>query len=52
MKDIVISMQASPVPIDETTIFREHLPIVIYCPSSQLQAATVLTRDAKAEAIC
>ena len=51
MKDMT-SKQASRVPTNKTTIFSEDLPIAIYSPSSQLQAATVLKRDAEAEAIC
>lgn len=52
MKDITISVQASQVSIDKITIFSEDSPMMIYCPSSQLQATTVLIRDAKAETIC
>jgi len=36
MKNVMISMHASHVPVDKTTVFSEDLPIVIYCPSSQL----------------
>lgn len=50
IKDI-ISMQASHVSTGKTIIFSEDLSRAIYCPSREFQAAMVLMRDAKTEAI-
>lgn len=45
----MISIQVSHIPIEKTTIYNKDLPMVTYFQSSQLEAATVLMRAAKAE---